>query len=266
MGNDVSRRDLVRWSLLGAGSAPLAALVAACGGNDGAASPTTGAGTSNSTTQPPLTTPPTTPPTTAPGTTVAVDPTKPWWLQGNYAPVMEEIDAFDLEVRGALPPELRGTYVKNSSNPPRSDSPHWFFGDGMVHGLTLHDGAATSYRNRWVRTQPFVAGLGFGQGAPGGSNSQSNVSVFHHGGRLLSSGEVGFPYELNPADLSTIGRVGLRGRAARVVHRAPEDRPGDRADARLRLRVHRAVPGVLHHRTRRHDEPPGDRSSCRAAR
>ncbi|MFZ4721467.1 MAG: carotenoid oxygenase family protein, partial [Ilumatobacteraceae bacterium] len=96
-------------------------------------------------------------------------------------------------------------YVKNGSNPPRSDSPHWFFGDGMVHGVSLRDGKAEWYRNRYVQTQPYKAGVGFGQGAPGGEGNQSNVSTIWHGGRLLSSGEVGFPYELQPEDLATVG-------------------------------------------------------------
>ena len=65
---------------------------------------------------------------------------------------MDEVEAFDLEVRGALPPELSGLYVKNSSNPPRSDSPHWFFGDGMVHGVRLAGGKAQWYRNRFIET------------------------------------------------------------------------------------------------------------------
>jgi carotenoid cleavage dioxygenase len=51
----------------------------------------------------------------------------------------------------------------------------------------------------------YTAGAGFGQGAPGGASNQSNVSAFWHGGRLLTSGEVGYPYEIDPADLSTRG-------------------------------------------------------------
>ncbi len=198
---------------MGAGSVPIAAMIAACA-DSGSAAPTTSravAPTGASATTLPSTTilattlPPTTLPTTLPGTTLPTDPSSPWWLQGNYAPVLEEVDAFDLVVRGSLPPELTGLYVKNSSNPPRSDSPHWFFGDGMVHGVSLRNGKAEWYRNRYVRTEPHLAGLGFGQGAPGGAGNQSNVSAIWHGGKLLTSGEVGFPYELNPVDLSTIG-------------------------------------------------------------
>ncbi|MGB8861247.1 MAG: carotenoid oxygenase family protein [Ilumatobacteraceae bacterium] len=213
MGNSISRRDLVRWSLLGAGSVPIAAVIAAC--SDGRGDSSSGAASSTApraTIAPPTSSAPTATSTTAttattaaPGTTVAVDPSKPWWLQGNFAPVMQEVDAVDLEIRGALPPELLGTYVKNGSNPPRSDSPHWFFGDGMVHGLGLGGGKAHWYRNRWVQTEPYLSGAGFGEGAPGGGGNQSNVSALWHGGKLLTSGEVGFPYQLDPAELTTIG-------------------------------------------------------------
>ena len=199
MGGTMNRRDLMRWSLLGAGAAPIAALIAACSDNGTAAPGTTGAG---STSTAPATT---AAPTTAPATTAPFDPSTPWWLQANYAPVMDEVESFDLVVRGALPPELTGLYVKNGSNPPRADSPHWFFGDGMVHGVSLRDGRAEWYRNRYVQTQPFKAGVGFGKGAPGGEGNQSNVSTIWHAGRLLSSGEVGFPYELDPATLDTLG-------------------------------------------------------------
>ena len=75
----MSRRDLARWSLLGAGSIPFAALIAACAKESGAGA----------------TVPPTAAPTTvAPATTLAIDPSKPWWLQANFAPVMDEGEAF----------------------------------------------------------------------------------------------------------------------------------------------------------------------------
>jgi carotenoid cleavage dioxygenase len=200
---------------MGAGTIPVAAIIAACGDSDSGARPVTSMGEPPSsaarpTTLAPTTTPPTNipptslPPTTSPGTTMPFDTSQPWWLQGNFAPVLQEVEAFDLEVRGALPPELTGSYVKNSSNPPRSDSPHWFFGDGMVHGVGLENGTASWYRNRYVQTEPYLAGVGFGQGAPGGAGNQSNVSALWHGGRLLTSGEVGFPYQLDASDLSTI--------------------------------------------------------------
>ena len=145
--------------------------------------------------------------------TLPFDPSRPWWLQGNYAPVMDEIDAFDLPVRGAIPPELVGLYVRNGSNPQKLDSPHWFFGDGMLHGVRLENGKARWYRNRYVRTTLYNEGRSFGEGGgpPSAGNNQSNVSVVHHGGRLLTSGEIGFPFQIDPTDLSTIGIVDFGG-------------------------------------------------------
>jgi carotenoid cleavage dioxygenase-like enzyme len=142
------------------------------------------------------------------------DRSRPWWLQGNYAPVMEEIEVFDLPVRGAIPPELTGLYLRNGSNPQKLDSPHWFFGDGMLHGVRLESGKARWYRNRYVRTTLFNEGKSFGEGGgpPSAGNNQSNVSVIHHGGRLLTSGEVGFPFQIDPSDLSTIGIVDFGGK------------------------------------------------------
>ena len=78
---------------------------------------------------------------------------KPFHLRDNYAPVTEEVTAFDLEVQGAIPPELSGRYLRNGANPKSGWSPHWFAGDGMVHGIELRDGKAQWYRNRWVRTR-----------------------------------------------------------------------------------------------------------------
>src|SRR5690349_1621023 len=80
----------------------------------------------------------------------------PFHLRGNYAPVAEELTALDLPVQGAIPRELRGHYVRNGPNPKTGSSPHWFMGDGMLHGVELSDGKAVWYRNRWVRTRAFV--------------------------------------------------------------------------------------------------------------
>jgi carotenoid cleavage dioxygenase-like enzyme len=140
-----------------------------------------------------------------PGTTAPFDPELAWWLQRGYAPVTDEVEAFDLEVVGAIPPELVGLYVRNGSNPASGTSSHWFFGDGMVHGVRLDGGRAESYRNRYVRTALYESGAGFGEGPPGGASNQSNVSALTHAGKLLTSGEVGLPFELSADDLSTIG-------------------------------------------------------------
>jgi carotenoid cleavage dioxygenase len=187
-----TRRDALRWAAHGAAAAPLAAFLAACGGDDreigDAVTRATGGTTASTTSGPP-------PPTN-----------EKWWLSGNFGPVTDEVEAHDLEVvDGTIPPELSGLYVRNGSNPATDDSTMWFFGDGMGHGVRLERGKARWYRNRYVQTPLVQAKAGFGETAPGGQANQSNVSFVHHGGRLLSSGEVGFPYEIDPTDLSTVG-------------------------------------------------------------
>jgi len=136
---------------------------------------------------------------------LTVDPDIPWWLQNGFGPVFDELEAVDLPTRGRIPPELNGLYVRNGSNPQSGHSPHWFFGDGMLHAIRLEGGRAVAYRNRYVRTPLYLAGHGFDTRMPPlGGNNQSNVSVVWHAGRLLSSGEVGFPHRIDPRDLSTI--------------------------------------------------------------
>jgi carotenoid cleavage dioxygenase-like enzyme len=215
----IERRRLLGLTLGALGTG----LLAACTGGREAVGPATTVGaapattsTVAATTAPPTTaattssaTPPTVPPTTAP-----YDPSVPYWMQGNFAPVPDELDAFDLDVDGALPPELDGLYVRNGSNPAGGAGSHWFLGDGMVHGVRLERGRARWYRNRWVRTPLLGRGDllgGGGVGPPGGANNSSNTSVIHHAGRLLSLQEVGFPYELSTADLSTVAATDLDG-------------------------------------------------------
>lgn len=56
--------------------------------------------------------------------TTAADARLPFHMRGNYAPVMEEIEAFDLPVVGSLPTDLNGRYFRNGANP--------------MHGPTMH--------------------------------------------------------------------------------------------------------------------------------
>ena len=134
---------------------------------------------------------------------LTLDPNTPWWLQNGFEPVSDELDVANLPVRGSIPSSLDGIYIRNGSNSQSATNPHWFLGDGMLHGVRLRGGRAEWYRNRFIRTEPFENG-GAG-GIPIGGNNESNVSAIYHAGRLLTSGEVGFPYEVNPDDLSTVG-------------------------------------------------------------
>jgi carotenoid cleavage dioxygenase-like enzyme len=139
---------------------------------------------------------------------------KPFHLQGNFAPVSEEITAFDLEVEGALPPELAGLYVRQAPNPVTGHSDHWFLGDGMIHGVRLDGGRASWYRNRYVRTpyveNPEVKRIS-DEGVIDHRVSKANTHVIGHAGRILALEEGSFPYELD-AELETVGCMDFDGR------------------------------------------------------
>ncbi|SVD03970.1 uncharacterized protein METZ01_LOCUS356824, partial [marine metagenome] len=80
----------------------------------------------------------------------------PWHLSGNNAPVFDEVTVTELDVKGSVPPELSGRYFRNGANPQTGTSPHWFVGDGMVHGIEISEGKANWYRNRYVRTPMYA--------------------------------------------------------------------------------------------------------------
>ncbi len=86
------------------------------------------------------------------------------YLHGNFAPVLEErSDDHELPVTGVIPPDLTGRLLRNGPNPavvPLDETDyHWFGGDGMIHAVSLAQGRATGYRNRWVRTRALAAKL-----------------------------------------------------------------------------------------------------------
>ncbi|NER27112.1 MAG: 9-cis-epoxycarotenoid dioxygenase, partial [Symploca sp. SIO1C4] len=85
-------------------------------------------------------------------TPVAVNP----YLEGNFAPIAQEITADELQIIGTLPPELSGMFVRNGPNPQFSPLGryHWFDGDGMLHGVQINNGKA-SYLNRYIQTRGF---------------------------------------------------------------------------------------------------------------
>jgi carotenoid cleavage dioxygenase len=133
----------------------------------------------------------------------------PWWMQFNFGPVADERTELTLEVEGHIPPELDGLYLRNGSNSKFGDTGHWFLGNGMVHGVRLRAGKALWYRNRFVDT-PHLHPKPPSDGGdaillPGPTDTDANVSVVSHAGKLLALGEVGVAFELSPEDLSTVG-------------------------------------------------------------
>ena len=133
------------------------------------------------------------------------------YLQGNFAPVHEEVTATELVVKGRVPESLSGRYLRNGPNPvsvPEPAAYHWFTGDGMVHGIRLRDGRAEWYRNRWVRSAEVARVLGE-EPRPGpvhaGMDFAANTNVIGHAGRTFAIVEAGArPYELTD-ELATIG-------------------------------------------------------------
>lgn len=135
---------------------------------------------------------------------VASNQPGPFWMKGNLAPVKEEVMAFDLEVQGEIPKGLNGLYARNGPNPRRGVSGHWFLGDGMVHAVSLANGKAQWYRNRWVRTPRFEDEPRTPDTLWDLTVSLANTNVVSHGGRILALVENALPYELT-AELDTRG-------------------------------------------------------------
>ncbi|MEV0549086.1 carotenoid oxygenase family protein [Nocardia salmonicida] len=143
------------------------------------------------------------------------------YLSGNYAPVTEELTAYELPVTGTIPPELTGWYLRNGPNPHAAASKHWFLGDGMVHGVRLEHGRAVSYRNRWVRTSTFTDGArGYDEhGNRDLAAGVANTHIIRHAGHTLALVESSYPYEIN-CELDTLGPYDFDGalRTAMTAH------------------------------------------------
>lgn len=134
------------------------------------------------------------------------------FLRGNFAPVQEEITADNLQVIGTLPPEMDGMFVRNGPNPqfPPLGNYHWFFGDGMLHGVRVQGGKA-SYRNRYVRTARWLEEHAAGKAlydtfqAPPEKRNRANTALVWHAGQLLALYEGGPPHRITVPELDTLG-------------------------------------------------------------
>lgn len=150
----------------------------------------------------------------------------PLYLQGRFAPVPKEHSAADLTVRGSLPPDLDGRYLRNGPNPPPGqDKGHWFTGPGMLHGIRLRGGRAEWYRNRWIRTRrldghPFIrADFTVDLAA-----TPANTHVIRHADTVLALCEVGLPYWVTP-ELETVGPYDFGGRLTTAMTAHPKEDP-----------------------------------------
>ena len=135
----------------------------------------------------------------------------PWHLRGNWAPVQDESTETELRVEGAIPPQLEGVYIRTGPNPKSGTSPHWFMGDGMVHGVRLFQGNAAWYRNRFVQT-PNITDEASSQTIDVGdlSRGSANTHVVAHAGKILCLEEGHWPWEID-SNLNTVGYENFSG-------------------------------------------------------
>jgi all-trans-8'-apo-beta-carotenal 15,15'-oxygenase len=145
--------------------------------------------------------------------------------------VTDEVDVTLRVAEGALPEGLRGVLYRNGPGKMEvygTKYEHPFDGDGMVTRFSF-EGGAVRYRNRFVRTEEYVAEerarrmlyRSFGTNLPGGLGrnllrlrfkNAANTSVVLHGGKLLALWEGGLPHWLDPDTLETRGRYDYGGR------------------------------------------------------
>lgn len=152
------------------------------------------------------------------------------YVKANRCVTTEYDDEALALVEGALPPDLRGTLLRNGNGRFEHHGvpyEHLFDGDGMVARFQF-DGQRVRYRNRHIRTAEFVAEeragrmlyRSFGTNLPGGLRKNflktefkntANTSLVQHGGQLLALWEGGLPHRLDPDSLATLGRFDYGG-------------------------------------------------------
>ena len=161
-----------------------------------------------------------------------------------FEPLHVEHDYMIDEIDGRLPAELVGTaYRIGPGKWEQGGAPlaHLLEGDGMVSSYTF-DGTTVRYRNRYVRTPGYAAGLTtsgitqrtVGTLIPGGPAAnagqpvvqQANTHVVRHARKLLALYGGAKPWALDPTTLETSGLWDVGGML-------DDQRPGFSAHAKL---------------------------------
>ncbi|MGK7930102.1 MAG: carotenoid oxygenase family protein [Microcystaceae cyanobacterium] len=147
------------------------------------------------------------------------------WLKG-YDSQPNEENYWIEDIEGHIPTDLSGTLFRNGPGlleVQGTPLTHPFDGDGMVSAFSFMGDGRVHFRNRFVRTEGYVAeqekgemlyrGV-FGAKKPGGLLNNifdlkikniANTNVIYWGDKLLALWEAAQPYRLNPATLDTVG-------------------------------------------------------------
>ncbi len=153
---------------------------------------------------------------------------------GPWQPQTTEWKADDLQVvEGEIPKDLDGVYLRNTENPvhPSLKNYHPFDGDGMIHVVGFRDGKAF-YRNRFIRTDGFMAEQEAGQALWAGLAERPSISkrdqgwgartrmkdasstdvIVHRGQALSTFYQCGDMYRIDPMSAETRGKEDWNGR------------------------------------------------------
>ena len=110
---------------------------------------------------------------------IDIDPNLSPYLQGNYAPVHDELDVADLDGhRARSPRRSSGTYLRNGAN--QAFAPigryHLFDGDGMIHGVDRSRAVGPATATATSRARACRSSAGRGGRCSAGSRSSASPS------------------------------------------------------------------------------------------
>ena len=179
----------------------------------------------------------------------AGNPSKNFFLDGNFSPVADERDAENMEVIGAIPEDLQGHFLRVGPNPVyvfSEEAYHTFDGDGMIHTIEFTQGKAR-YRNRFIRNEGFELEQERGDWVYKGMNSLmdptpsripddaarsknlANTAFAYHNQTLYALHEPSKPTVISLPELETEGPTDFGGRLTHpfTAHPKIDKKTGD---------------------------------------